>query len=242
MSSFDYLESFADEYYLNKNVADIDIENIMQETSIEHITSKIKSDKNILELGIGTGNIINYFSKKNISLDVLEGSKKLIEHFNKYQKNHNYIHGLFEEFHPKKQYDTIFALHVFEHVEDPNELAEKMYNWLTPEGRLIVVVPNKNSYHRILGKEMGLQDELDDLSERDKLVGHLRVFGFEELEEVFLKKNYTVEERFGFFLKTVSNNLMLNYPKNVLIGLNKISFELDPYHLGNIGLVLTKKY
>ena len=36
MSSFDYLESFADEYYLNKNVADIDIENIMQETSIEH--------------------------------------------------------------------------------------------------------------------------------------------------------------------------------------------------------------
>ena len=240
MSDFEYLESFAEKYYLNNDIKDIDIEHIMQETSLELIISKATSFNNVLELGIGTGNIIKFFSKKNISLDVLEGSKALITNFQTKDTIHNYIHGLFETYTPNKQYDTIFALHVFEHVEDPYNLAQQMYDWLSPGGRLIVVVPNKNSYHRILGKEMGIQNELDDLSERDKLVGHLRVFGFEELEDVFSQNGYQKVERFGFFLKTVSNNLMINYPKNVLQGLNEISFTLDPYHLGNIGLVLKK--
>lgn len=236
----EYLDQFAEKYYLDETIDDIDIEDTMQIYSFEKIKEQIGNSKKILDMGVGTGTFLNQLTKNFNDISVVEGSDKLINKFQKIHPNVNFINSLFEEFKPKEKYDCILALHVFEHVEDPEILSEIVSNWLTKDGKLIVVVPNKQSFHRHLGVTMGLHNELDDLSERDKVVGHLRVYDFRSLEEVF-NQQFEISNKFGYFLKTVPNSLMKNYPNEVIIGLTKLSLKLDPEYLGNIGLVLTKK-
>lgn len=236
-----YLDQFAENYYLDESIEDIDIEDLMQIHSFVKIREKIGSSKKILDLGVGTGTFLNQLNKYYDDLTVLEGSNKLIEKFQIKFPKVNFINELFENFTPDVKFDCILALHVFEHVDAPDVLSEIVSSWLTDNGKLIVVVPNKNSFHRHLGVTMGLHENLDDLSNRDKLVGHLRVYDFDSLENLF-QNNYFIEDRFGYFLKTVPNSLMKDYPEDVLIGLTKLSLNLNPNFLGNIGLVLTKKF
>lgn len=235
-----YLDQFAENYYLDDSIEDIDIEDLMQIHSFVKIREKIGSSKKVLDLGVGTGTFLNQLTKYYDDITVLEGSNKLIEKFQIKFSKVNFINELFENFKPEVKFDCVLALHVFEHVDAPDILSEIVSNWLTDSGKLIVVVPNKNSFHRQLGVTMGLHENLDDLSNRDKLVGHLRVYDFDSLENLF-QKNYFIEDRFGYFLKAVPNSLMTDYPEDVLIGLTKLSLNLDPNFLGNIGLVLTKK-
>ena len=236
----EYLDQFAEQYYLDESIEDIDIEDTMQIYSFEKIKEQIGDAKRILDMGVGTGTFLNQLTEYFADISVVEGSNKLINKFQKIHPNVNFINSLFEEFKPEEKYDCILALHVFEHVENPEILSEVVLDWLTEEGKLIVVVPNKQSFHRHLGVTMGLHKELDDLSERDKIVGHLRVYDFKTLEKVF-EEQYNISNRFGYFLKTVPNKLMKDYPNDVIIGLTKLSLKLDPEYLGNIGLVLTKK-
>jgi len=236
----EYLDQFAEKYYLDESIDDIDIEDTMQIYSFEKIKEQIGDSKKILDMGVGTGTFLSQLTENFDDISVLEGSDKLINKFQKIHPNVNFINSLFEEFQPKEKYDCILALHVFEHVENPEILSEIVSDWLTEEGKLIVVVPNKQSFHRHLGVTMGLHKELDDLSERDKIVGHLRVYDFRTLEKVF-EEQYNISNKFGYFLKTVPNSLMKDYPNDVIIGLTKLSLKLDPEYLGNIGLVLNKK-
>ena len=236
----EYLDKFAEKYYLDESIDDIDIEDTMQIYSFEKIKKLIGDSKRILDLGVGTGTFLNQLTKNFVDISVVEGSNKLINKFQKIYPNVNFINSLFEEFKPKEKFDCVLALHVFEHVEEPKILSDIVLDWLTEDGKLIVVVSNKQSFHRHLGVTMGLHKELDDLSERDKIVGHLRVYDFGTLEKVF-EEQYNISNRFGYFLKTVPNKLMKNYPNDVIIGLTKLSLNLDPEFLGNIGLVLTKK-
>jgi 2-polyprenyl-3-methyl-5-hydroxy-6-metoxy-1,4-benzoquinol methylase len=70
----------------------------------------------------------------------------------------------------------VLALHVLEHVDDPKTIVKKMYSWLKPGGKAIVVVPNSESLHRRLAVALNLQTHLNTLSKRDKIVGHLEFF------------------------------------------------------------------
>ena len=45
----------------------------------------------------------------------------------------------------------------------------------------------------------------------------------------------------GWFLKTLPNAMMLDWPAELLIALNDISSELDPRQLANISLVAERR-
>ena len=72
-------------------------------------------------------------------------------------------------------FDFLCCNHVLEHVDNPVLLLEKMKTWINPKGKIIIIVPNKESVHRQLAVTMGMQPELDTLGARDKLVGHQRL-------------------------------------------------------------------
>lgn len=237
----DYLDSFADKYYLSNDVYDIDVENTMQDESIAQIINKMGNPKKILEMGVGVGNMLKNLYQKNIFIDIVEGSKVLIDNFESQYPETKFFHTLFEDFIPKYKYDCIFAFHVFEHVENPDRLIKIVEKWLEPGGKLIIIVPNKNSYHRMLGLTMNLHKNLDDLSERDLLVGHLRVYGMQELIDL-INKNSSLEvvDKFGNFFKPLPNKYLIDLPKEVLQGLNRMTDVVDYNHLCNIGIVCEK--
>ena len=145
---------------------------------------------------------------------------------------------LFETFKPEKRYDCILALHVLEHVDGPVKLLKQMRTWLADSGSIVIIVPNKNSLHRQLAVNMGLQKELDDFSARDVAVGHQRVYCHDSLQHDVEAAGFKVLDKTGFFLKTLPNSMMLDHSESLIHALNEISPQVPVELLANIGMVI----
>ena len=192
----------------------------------------------MLELGYGDGLLTAALQEQGYQSELLEGSALLCSKATSLYPSLVVHHSMFESFKPQKPYSTILALHVIEHVDNPHLMLRQLRSWLEPQGQLIIVVPNRDSIHRRLALRMNLIEKLDELSARDHLVGHQRVYNFETLEKDVHLAGLKPITRFGSFLKTLPNSMMLDYTDALLSALDGISDSLPPDLLANIGLVV----
>ncbi len=230
------LDRYARTYYLSDDVEDIDIEERAQRLSAPRIATAAGDAGRVLDMGYGTGEMAAELLGRGLAAEVVEGSPLLAARAREEHPGLVVHEAMFEDFAPGPVYDAVLALHVMEHVDAPSALMERVRGWLAPGGSLVVVVPNRESLHRRLAVRMGIQARLDDLSPRDELVGHLRVYGFDTLTADLAAAGFTVAERFGFTLKTVPNVMMLDWPAGLMEALTDISPELPPELLANIGV------
>lgn len=235
------LDADARRYYLSNEVADVAIEDAQQRLSIERIVEAAGTVGRVLEMGYGMGLTVQALLDRGVDLEVVEGSGLLCEAAAKRHPGLGVHHALFEHFTPADPYDAVLALHVAEHVEDPRALLTRVASWLKPGGRIVVVVPNSESLHRRLAVRMGLQGQLDDLSERDHLVGHRRVYALDGLVADLEAAGFDVTDDFGWFLKTVPNAMMLDWPSELIEALTTISEEIPTRLLANIAVVAERR-
>ena len=231
------LNDIADNYH-DADVPDKFIEKIGQEYTLDWLSEKLSGRKRILELGYGDGIINKYLNTAGFPVEVLEGSPKIISKAKSENPNIKVYQALFEEFVCNDPYDCVLAMHVLEHIDDPVELLIKMKTWLLPGGVILIIVPNKNSLHRQLAVEMGLQQELDDLSPRDLIVGHQRVYSHDTLTGDVEAAGYEVLEETGFCLKCLPNGMMLEHSEELIWAMNRISPKIPPTLLANIGMLV----
>ena len=239
----DELDIIAENYHLNNKVDDMFIEEICQRYEFEWVKKFITTPNlNILDLGYGDGVYFEELNKLG-NVVLVEGSKKLSDKAQNLIKEKNLkaevINKYFEEFKPNKRFSYVIASHVLEHVENPNELLLQIKGWLEPNGKLIIIVPNAESIHRRLGLELGLQNRLDELSERDKIVGHKRVYSLNSIIDDLKSCGYTIQENRGFFLKSFSNSQLMNFDASIIQSLCKISVKINPEYCANLGLLVT---
>jgi len=230
------LERIASRYHLAGDVPDKPIEDALQHHCCDWLASLICTDDSVLELGVGEGITVERLHHLARNYIVLEGSPSLVEVAKRRWPSVTVESALFEDYRPPALVDKILALHVFEHVDEPVSLAAHMREWLTPGGELVVVVPNRNSLHRKLGLVMGVQKSLDELGERDRLVGHQRVYDFHDLESDLRGAGFEPFERRGFFLKLLPNAQMLDYPPALIQGLNHLGDRVDADLTANIAI------
>ncbi len=236
----DLLNQIASDYHLSAAAPDMFIENTCQRYELEWVLNKIPSGSRILDLGYGDGVFLEKMAKGN-DLTLVEGSSELAAAANMRAQdlslNVKVVNSLFEDFNSEGMFDVVLASHVLEHVDNPLVLLTKIKTWLAPEGKLICIVPNRESLHRRLGLKMGLISKLDELSARDKVVGHQRVYSFSELESELNQEGFKVIDRRGFFTKTLANSQMLGISEEVVWGLCQLSEDL-PHSMGaNLGVV-----
>jgi SAM-dependent methyltransferase len=225
------LEKIAENYHLNDSHSDKFIEDICQNFCCEWLASLLSEEETTLELGYGEGITTNRLHKLVKNYSVLEGSPSIVKKARKEIPNLDVIAQLFENYIPRERYSKVLALHVFEHMDNPEKVAESIKTWLADDGEVIAIVPNKNSIHRQLAFKMGLIQQLDELSSRDKIVGHQRVYDLDSFKNLFMETGFEIIEAKGFFLKPLSNSQMLDYSPQLLNALNEISFDL-PAELG----------
>jgi SAM-dependent methyltransferase len=236
------LDAYADTYYLNGEIADVDIEELGQLLSVGRTIEAMGDARRVLEMGFGTGLVTGELLARGVPIEVLEGSPKLCRVA---RERHGaaglVVHeGLFEQFAPVEPYEAVLAMHIAEHVDDPVSLFAMVREWIAPAGAIVVVVPNAESLHRRLAVRMGLQGRLDDLSPRDELVGHQRVYDLERLRADLAAAGFEPREEFGYQLKTVPNAMMADWPHGLLAALVEISEEIPPAMLANIGVRATR--
>lgn len=231
------LERIAVGYHTNESIPDIHIENICQEYFINWLQKQISKNANVLELGYGDGLVTEALANSNCALTLIEGAKTLVEIAKQKHPNVDCVETLFEDYLPAKRFDVILASHVLEHVDNPLDILKQMATWLSDTGKIIVVVPNRNSIHRQLAVSMGLQPSLDTLSKRDLMVGHQRVYSLQLLEQQIREAGLLPDYSVGFFLKILPNSMMLDYSRELLQGLNAISGTLPADVLANIAVV-----
>jgi 2-polyprenyl-3-methyl-5-hydroxy-6-metoxy-1,4-benzoquinol methylase len=102
-------------------------------------------------------------------------------------------------------FDNIILGHVLEHVIDPVNILSLCKKWLKNNGLILASVPNKNSIHRQAAVEMGMLSKLDDFSEKDKRIGHRRIFEHDSLSDCFCKAGFKIIKKGGYWLKPLSD-------------------------------------
>ncbi len=113
--------------------------------------------------------------------------------------------SLFEEFETEERFDSIFVVHVLEHLMDPVAVLRKAKTLLAPNGRLFLVVPNGAAASRRIAVKMGVLPTLDALSEADTKHGHRRVYFFDTLVKDAREAGLSISETGGIFFKPLAN-------------------------------------
>ena len=125
-------------------------------------------------------------------------------------------------------------------MEFPSLLLNHLDKLLSDDGVIVGIVPNSNSIHRQLGVSMGISKNKDSLSERDKAVGHLRVYDYDALESEFNASGFRVIESRGFFVKPLSNSQIVNLTPKVIEGFLNMSDNFPKELCANLGFVAKK--
>ena len=177
---------------------------------IKKIKKYIK-DKIILDVGSGSGGLINYYQKETKNISLIEPSKNLNQKLKKKFKNHK-IKIFINKSYIKQKYETILYMDVIEHIKNyENEIYFNLKN-LKKKGFLIINVPAFNFLY----------------TDFDKNVGHIKRFTKKDFLKLSKKFNLNIKkleyyDSIGFFLILFSKFLFRynlkskNVSKNVKI-------------------------
>jgi 2-polyprenyl-3-methyl-5-hydroxy-6-metoxy-1,4-benzoquinol methylase len=197
----------------------------------------LTSDKNkVLELGVGHGYTCNHFSNYYEDYSVVDGSEAIIEEFRHHypDSKSRLIHSYFETFASKQVYDVIIMGFILEHVDDPLVVLNHFKQFLAPNGRIFVCVPNAESLHRRFGHKAGLLPDMFTLSLADKALGHQRLYTVASLTRQLEECGYLVSHKEGIFLKpfTTRQLISLDLSAEILDGMCEVGIDYPELSAG----------
>ena len=109
----------------------------------------IKKGK-FLELGAGSGEMLNQFKNLGFDVEGLDLDPKAVK--NAKQKDLKIYHGdIFSKKFKENTYDIIFSSHFIEHVPDPIKVIKESLRILKKDGTFVAITPNTSSFlHKLL--------------------------------------------------------------------------------------------
>jgi 2-polyprenyl-3-methyl-5-hydroxy-6-metoxy-1,4-benzoquinol methylase len=159
-----------------------------------------------LELGCFEGETTKLYSEYFEDLTVVEAADSLIEIAKtKVPKRVRFIHSTIETADLEPLYDSIFLVHTLEHLDHPVEALSRVRNWLSPAGRLFVVVPNADAASRQIAVKMGLVETNNSVTAGELAHGHRRTYSLDTLEHEVRQAGLNIESRGGVFFKAFAN-------------------------------------
>jgi 2-polyprenyl-3-methyl-5-hydroxy-6-metoxy-1,4-benzoquinol methylase len=111
----------------------------------------LKPDSWICEVGCGGGGGLKYFQDKGFNVAGCDYDVEALA-FAKQQGVANLSYGGLESIaqnHAGIKFDLIYLHHVFEHLSDPIAFLQDCKNYLSPEGKVVAVIPNVHEIDRI---------------------------------------------------------------------------------------------
>lgn len=140
------------------------------------------SGTSALELGCYKGEFTKHITNYFDTVTVVEGSDQLIQAAKANVGNSvNFIHSTFEEAPIAQCFDAIFLIHTLEHLDNPKHVLQRIKEWLTPNGKLFLAVPNANAASRQIAVEMGLITHNQAVTDGEYQHGHRKTYAMDTL-------------------------------------------------------------
>jgi 2-polyprenyl-3-methyl-5-hydroxy-6-metoxy-1,4-benzoquinol methylase len=160
-----------------------------------------------LEMGCADGRMTRLLCRDFTKVDVLDASRHFLDQVARDPlcAKATLHETFFEDWQSERRFDAIFLTHILEHLPDPVAVLRRASQWLAPDGRLLVAVPNANSLNRLVGVKMGMLEAKDSLNAQDVVLGHLRVYTPELLRQHVETAGLQVAYKGGVMLKPLSN-------------------------------------
>lgn len=179
---------------------------VLRRYLLKTIMSHFNHDGSTLELGCYKGDmteqILEYFKE----ITVVEAASDLAMFVQqRFPGRVNVLVSTFEAVKLVDKYDNIFIVHTLEHLDDPVGILTKIRNWLTPEGRLFVVVPNANALSRQIAVKMGLIEYNSAVTPAEAEHGHRRTYSMDILLNHLRESGYRVVDYGGILVKPLAN-------------------------------------
>ena len=197
---------------------------------------RLAKGRSLLELGLGHGYSSLIFSRHFPLYTVIEGSDAVIRQFRESHPDApiDLRCAYFEDFIAEMRYDHIVMGFILEHVSDPGQILRRYRTYLTPKGSLFVAVPNCAALNKRFGYAAGLIDNLETLSEADRLLGHQRLFTLQSLRELCESEGFSITSVEGIFLKPIATSqiLALKLSEPILQAMLKVGVDYPELSVG----------
>ncbi len=159
-----------------------------------------------LELGCYKGESTLWLAKRYDDLTVIEAGSDLVEQAQaRVGPEVRFICSTFEDCDLDERFDTIFLINTLEHLDDPVGVLARTRDWLTPHGRLFVLVPNAQAPSRQIAVKMGLITHNAAVTDAERRNGHRNTFAFDTLERVVRDAGLLAFARGGLIFKGLAN-------------------------------------
>lgn len=226
------MQALSPDEYAKLALPDQWIEDMMQEIEARWLIEQTQGCASVLELGFGSGIVTKALANAGRRVTVVDGSAELIAECSTIPCVVS-VRSMFEDYEPKENFDCVIASFILEHVEDPVALLKRVRGWTE---KLIVVIGNAESWHRRIAVQMGLQARLDSLSERDRIVGHHRVYDEAGIVGELVKAGWHPKVPYkGLMFKPLPNSMLAQLDRNLIRAMCEV--EVFSTMAANVGIV-----
>ena len=189
---------------------------------------EVVKPKNVLEIGCGLEPLFEYYTSFD-NMVIVEPGKSFVDNAlkkaEKLEKNIICIQGFFEDSltvvkKEKIKFDYIVLSSLLHEVEKPELLLESIAQVCEEDTIVHINVPNANSIHRLLAKEMGLIEDVHELSGLQKTMQRNRVYDLNGLCNFVEECGFNVLEKGTYFPKLLSAKQMEQMLELKIIGEN----------------------
>ena len=136
-------------------------------------------------------------------------------------------------------FDHVLLCNLVHELPDPVDLLRRAAGLLAPDGLVHLSLQNPDSIHRLVAVEMGLIEDVREVSARGDRFGTLGLWGVDDLARLAREAGLGVVAWEGVMLKPLPNGMMAELPPEVLDGFERAARHL-PAHCAMNLLVLAR--
>jgi SAM-dependent methyltransferase len=136
-------------------------------------------------------------------------------------------------------FDHVLLCNLVHELPDPVGLLRRVADVLGPAGLVHLSLQNPDSIHRLVAVEMGLIEDVREVSARGERFGTLGLWGADDLAHLAREAGLGVVGWEGVMLKPLPNGMMAELPPEVLDGFERAARHL-PAHCAMNLLVLAR--
>ncbi len=162
-------------------------------------------DGRALELGCYHGDSTEWLTSRYTDLSVIEASSLALETARARFPRVRFFCSTFEESDLAEEFDAIFLINTLEHLDDPVLVLRRIRRWLSPRGRLFLLVPNAQAPSRQIAVKMGLITHNAAVTAAEWKNGHRNTFSFDTLERTVREAGLSAVQRGGLIFKALAN-------------------------------------